>query len=44
MARPRLTLLDEPSLGLAPLLVKEIFRLSKKYTATKTMAFLKIEQ
>ena len=26
MARPRLLLLDEPSLGLAPLLVREIFR------------------
>jgi branched-chain amino acid transport system ATP-binding protein len=28
MARPRLLLMDEPSLGLAPLLVKEIFRVS----------------
>jgi branched-chain amino acid transport system ATP-binding protein len=26
MARPRLMLLDEPSMGLAPLLVREIFR------------------
>ncbi len=26
MARPRLLLLDEPSLGLAPLMVREIFR------------------
>ena len=26
MARPRLLLLDEPSLGLAPLIVREIFR------------------
>src|SRR6202035_3615912 len=26
MARPRLLLLDEPSLGLAPMLVREIFR------------------
>jgi len=27
MARPRLLLLDEPSLGLAPLVVKDLFRL-----------------
>jgi branched-chain amino acid transport system ATP-binding protein len=27
MSRPRLLLLDEPSLGLAPLLVKEVFRI-----------------
>ena len=27
MARPRLLLLDEPSLGLAPLVVREIFRI-----------------
>ena len=26
MAKPRLLLLDEPSLGLAPLVIKEIFR------------------
>jgi branched-chain amino acid transport system ATP-binding protein len=26
MARPRLLLLDEPSMGLAPLLVREIFK------------------
>ena len=27
MARPRLLMLDEPSLGLAPLIVREIFRI-----------------
>jgi len=27
MARPRLLLLDEPSLGLAPIMVREIFRI-----------------
>ena len=27
MSRPRLLFLDEPSLGLSPLLVKEIFRI-----------------
>lgn len=30
MARPRLLMLDEPSLGLAPILVSEIFRLIKQ--------------
>jgi branched-chain amino acid transport system ATP-binding protein len=30
MSRPRLLLLDEPSLGLAPLLVKEIFQVLKR--------------
>lgn len=28
MAKPKLLLMDEPSLGLAPLLIKEIFRVS----------------
>ena len=27
MARPRLLMLDEPSLGLAPLIVREVFRI-----------------
>jgi branched-chain amino acid transport system ATP-binding protein len=30
VARPRLLLLDEPSLGLAPLVVKDLFRLVRK--------------
>jgi len=30
MARPPLMLLDEPSLGLAPLLVKELFEIVEK--------------
>ena len=29
MARPKILLLDEPSMGLAPILVKEIFNISK---------------
>jgi branched-chain amino acid transport system ATP-binding protein len=44
MARPRLVLLDEPSLGLAPLLVAEIFdRLAKMKTEEGT-AVLVVEQ
>ena len=30
MARPKLLLLDEPSMGLAPIIVKEIFQAIKK--------------
>ena len=30
MARPRLMLLDEPSLGLAPLLVQDIFEIIRR--------------
>ena len=33
MSSPELMLLDEPSMGLAPLLVKEIFRVLSKSTA-----------
>ena len=30
MARPRLLMLDEPSLGLAPMIVREIFRIVRE--------------
>lgn len=30
MSRPKLLLLDEPSLGLAPLLIREVFRMIQK--------------
>src|SRR5258708_2445876 len=43
MARPRLLLLDEPSLGLAPLLVKEIFRVISEIRAAGTTVLL-VEQ
>jgi branched-chain amino acid transport system ATP-binding protein len=44
MARPRLLLLDEPSLGLAPLVVKRIFEIIRKINAeSKTTIFL-VEQ
>ncbi len=43
MARPRLLLLDEPSLGLAPLLVKEIFRVVGDIRAAGTTVLL-VEQ
>ena len=44
MAKPRLLLLDEPSLGLAPLVVKQIFEIIKKINLeNKTTIFL-VEQ
>ncbi|HEX7000240.1 MAG TPA: ABC transporter ATP-binding protein [Trueperaceae bacterium] len=43
MARPRLLLLDEPSLGLAPLIVEEIFRVIAQLRATGATVLL-IEQ
>ncbi|MBL7184533.1 MAG: ABC transporter ATP-binding protein [Anaerolineae bacterium] len=44
MAHPKLMLLDEPSLGLAPLLVKEIFRVISEMSADEGMAILLVEQ
>src|SRR5262245_57377431 len=43
MARPRLLMLDEPSLGLAPLLVREIFRIIPRLAGEGT-AVLLVEQ
>jgi branched-chain amino acid transport system ATP-binding protein len=44
MAKPRLLLLDEPSLGLAPIIVKQIFDIIRKInTESKTTIFL-VEQ
>jgi branched-chain amino acid transport system ATP-binding protein len=44
MQRPRLVLLDEPSLGLAPLLVTEIFRIIKELNEREGMTALVVEQ
>ena len=44
MARPRLLLLDEPSLGLAPLVVKEIFDALEKMKGEDGMSVLVVEQ
>lgn len=43
MSRPKLLMMDEPSLGLAPLLVKEIFRIIRRIHAEGTTILL-IEQ
>jgi len=44
MARPRLMLLDEPSLGLAPLLVKEIFEIIRRLNREERLTILLVEQ
>jgi branched-chain amino acid transport system ATP-binding protein len=44
MARPRLLLLDEPSLGLAPLIVKQIFEIIKKINRENNTTIFLVEQ
>ena len=44
MARPRLLLLDEPSLGLAPIVVREIFAALERMRAEDGVAILVVEQ
>jgi len=44
MAHPKLMLLDEPSLGLAPLLVKEIFDIVKTINSQEKTSILLVEQ
>ena len=44
MARPRLLLLDEPSLGLAPIIVKLIFAAIKKLNEEEGLTVLLVEQ
>ena len=44
MLRPRLLLLDEPSLGLAPLVVREIFRIVRAINREESVSVLLVEQ
>lgn len=44
MARPKLILMDEPSMGLSPLLVKEVFRIIKKLNSELQLSIFLIEQ
>ena len=44
MARPKLMLLDEPSLGLSPLLVKEIYEIIVRINAEQKTTILLVEQ
>ncbi len=44
MLRPRLLLLDEPSFGLAPLVVQDIFRIMRGINAEEGVSVLLVEQ
>lgn len=44
MAQPKLMLLDEPSLGLAPLMLQEIYGIIKRINAERKVAILLVEQ
>ncbi len=44
MARPKLMMLDEPSLGLAPLLVEEIYSIIQRFNSEQKTSVLLVEQ
>jgi branched-chain amino acid transport system ATP-binding protein len=44
MLKPRLMLLDEPSFGLAPLVVQEIFRIMRRINSEEKVSMLLVEQ
>jgi branched-chain amino acid transport system ATP-binding protein len=44
MSRPKLMMLDEPSLGLAPMLTAEIFRIVRQLVENERIAILLVEQ
>jgi branched-chain amino acid transport system ATP-binding protein len=44
MAKPRLMMLDEPSLGLAPLMVEEIYGIIKRFNSEQKTSVLLVEQ
>ncbi|MBL1240226.1 MAG: ABC transporter ATP-binding protein [OCS116 cluster bacterium] len=44
MARPKIMLLDEPSLGLSPLLVQEIFEILRRLNAEQKVTMMLVEQ
>jgi branched-chain amino acid transport system ATP-binding protein len=44
MARPKLMLLDEPSMGLAPLVIKQVFEIIKKINKESGTTIFLVEQ
>jgi len=44
MGKPRLLLMDEPSFGLAPLIVKDIFSIMRRINQEERVSILLVEQ
>jgi len=44
MAAPRLMMLDEPSLGLAPMIVEQIYDIIRKFNKERSTSILLVEQ
>jgi len=44
MAEPRLMMLDEPSLGLAPMIVEQIYDIIRKFNMERSTSILLVEQ
>jgi len=44
MAHPKVMLLDEPSMGLAPLLVEEIYQIIRRFNQEEKTSILVVEQ
>jgi branched-chain amino acid transport system ATP-binding protein len=44
MAKPKLLLLDEPSMGLAPLIIKQIFEIIRKINQESNTTIFLVEQ
>jgi len=44
VSRPKLLLLDEPSMGLAPVIIDEVFRLIEQLKASRSTTILLVEQ
>lgn len=44
MSRPQLLLLDEPSVGLAPMIVDELFQIIRRVNQEQRVAILLVEQ
>lgn len=44
MLKPKILMLDEPSMGLAPVIIEEVFRVIERLKAAKTTTILLVEQ